>query len=154
MVKFGGPIRSHASFRMSGDSLIPEKITKLLGCKPTLGHKKGDMARTRGGWEYVAHTGSWHLHSEPRNSEDLNGQITEILGRMTADPAVWGILAKEFRMNFFCGLFLRGMNEGLVLSPELLAVLGARGIELSLDIYGPGDEDEDEGPKSSSSHSR
>jgi hypothetical protein len=100
----------------------------------------------------VTSHGGWHLQSEPKDSEDLNGQITEILNQMTPDPAVWAALAKEFRMDFFCGLFLRNYNQGLVLTPGLLSLLGNRGIELSFDIYNNESDDAEVDAPTSSSH--
>ena len=49
----------------------------------------------------------------------------------------------RYDVDLFCGLFMREGNEGLAISSKYLAELGARGIEIGLDIYA-GDDDEQE----------
>jgi hypothetical protein len=65
----------------------------------------------------------------------MNDQIEEILARLTSDLEVWKSIGERLRVDLFCGLFLKGANEGLTLSPRSLSKLGMRGIELNLDIY-------------------
>ena len=55
----------------------------------------------------------------------------------TDDLAVWRRLADRFRVDVFCGFFMRDANEGISVSPLTLKRLGERGIELGLDIYAP-----------------
>ena len=104
------------------------------------------MARTKGeAWGVIfktdrkfgakAHTGQWHLEASDREPEDLDGQVQELLGKLTQDIEVWSALARRFRMDLFCGLFLKSKNEGATLSLETLAALSDRGIELQLDVY-------------------
>jgi len=81
----------------------------------------------------------WRLLAEDREPEDLDGQITELLSRLTSDLEAWRNLASRFRMDLFCGLCLESLNEGVSISPSSLAALGERGIELALDIYGSDD---------------
>ena len=71
---------------------------------------------------------------------DLDGQVTELLQRLTSDLEIWGVLAGRFRVDLFCGLFMDGSNEGFNLSTSALKALGDRGIELALDIYAPPSE--------------
>ena len=52
---------------------------------------------------------------------------------------MWRSITERYGIDLFCGLFMRVGNEGLSLSPQSLAALGRRQIELGLDIYG-GDE--------------
>jgi len=76
----------------------------------------------------------------------LDGQINEILSRMTADLAVWRSITEKYRADLFCGLFMGVSNEGLSISSQPLAALGMRGIELSLDIYAGQDDEGQENP--------
>ena len=64
-----------------------------------------------------------------------DGQIMEIVGQLNQDPEVWASLAKRFRLDIFCGLFMAKRSEGLSLSPEALLALGTRQIELGLCLY-------------------
>jgi hypothetical protein len=77
----------------------------------------------------------WRLCAVAREPEDLDGQIAELLSMMTADLEIWKSIAKKYKVDLFCGIFLRESNEGLSITPESLAALGLRQIELALDIY-------------------
>jgi hypothetical protein len=50
---------------------------------------------------------------------------------------VWASFAGKFDIDFFCGWFMGGSNEGIEVSPQTLLILGERNIALSLDIYAP-----------------
>ena len=78
----------------------------------------------------------WSLHSVDQEPENLDGQIEEILAKVTADIETWQALVRRYRADLFCGLFMEGGNEGLVISSASLVALGERGIELALDVYG------------------
>jgi hypothetical protein len=79
----------------------------------------------------------WSLSSADQEPEDLDGQVEEILGKLTSDMETWQALARRYRLDLFCGLFMRAGNEGLTISPASLLALGQRGITLGLDVYGP-----------------
>ncbi len=93
--------------------------------------------RSKDGRETIAKIGSWVLSSEHRTPEDLDGQVAEILGKLTQDLDVWAQLARRFEIDVFCGLFMRESNEGMTLSAKTVLALGTRGIELGFDIYDP-----------------
>lgn len=126
--------KSVVTFRIFADDLVPSEITALLGCEPTKAYSKGDV-RAKSKTGYIEKTGSWRLRAEDRAPEDIAAQISEILGRMSADPAVWNQLRSKCEMDFFCGVFMGSGNDGLSFPPELLAELSMRGIALNLDIY-------------------
>jgi hypothetical protein len=132
-----GPIsRTRATLRIIGDAVVPTGITRLLGAQPTLARTKGEIwAGAKTGKNNTAHTGQWHLKASDREPEDLDGQVQELLGKLTQDLKVWAALAQQFQIDLFCGLFMQSDNEGATLSPDTLAALGNRGIKLSLDIY-------------------
>lgn len=129
--------KSVATLRIIGDDLVPTDVSRLLNCTPTTATKKGDVIVGKSGLQRIARTGMWSLQSEDRQPENLDGQIEEILGKMTANMEIWQTLARRFRMDLFCGLFMSGGNEGLSISPTSLLSLGQRGIQLGLDVYGP-----------------
>ena len=129
---------SHMSLRVGGEMLIPDEVTRLLGAPPTTSRKKGDVQyHSKDGRETIAKIGLWMLSVEHRTPEDLDGQVAEILGKLTLDLDVWAQLARRFEIDVFCGLFMRESNEGMTLSAKTMLALGARGIELGLDIYDP-----------------
>ena len=123
-----------------GDDLVPVEVTALLGTSPTAAHIKGEtgdhVVGPKVGDVRVARSGIWMLDAADREPEDMNGQIQELLSRMTSDLLVWLSITKRFRVDLFCGLWLTGSESGMTLSPKSLAALGERGIELGLCIYG------------------
>jgi hypothetical protein len=130
--------RSAATLRIVGDDLIPAEVSSLLGCASTTAQKKGEvLIGKKTGTERIARIGMWRLQSTDREPENLDGQIEEILDKVTGDIETWKALTRRFRVDLFCGLFMCGGNEGLAISPSALFALGQRGIELALDVYGP-----------------
>jgi len=131
---------SNIALRIIGDDLMPEEITALPGVSPTTAVIKGEKGKhiigPKVGDVRVARSGMWILEAPDRELEDMNGQIREILSQMTDDLTVWQGITKRYRVDLFCGLFLSGDYGGVTLSPESLAALGERGIELGLCIYG------------------
>lgn len=97
-----------------------EIVNQLLGC-PSDKH-------TRDGWR---------LHAPEAKEADLDQQVAWILARVTDDLEVWRKVTSEYRVDLFVGLFLERPNRGIELSPQTMTQLGARGIRLGLDIYGP-----------------
>ena len=129
--------KSVATLRIIGDDLVPTDVSRVLNCLPTRAQKKGDVIVGKSGIHRIARTGTWSLESEDQQPEDLDGHIEEILGKLTGDMETWQSLARRFHLDLFCGLFMGGENEGLSISATSLLSLGQRGIELSLDVYGP-----------------
>jgi hypothetical protein len=130
--------KSVATLRIRGDDLVPAEVSNLLRCTPTTSQKRGEViVGKKTGTERIARTGMWSLHSVDQESENLDGQIEEILAKLTEDIETWQSLARRHRVDLFCGLFMGGRNEGLAISPASLVALGQRGIELALDVYGP-----------------
>ncbi|SEF24340.1 DUF4279 domain-containing protein [Variovorax sp. NFACC27] len=126
--------RSVATLRVAGDALDPEEITRLLGRSPTRAYRKGD-AIAAGSGTRIATFGHWQLHAKDAEPEDVNRQVAELLARLTQDLQVWSLIARQYRLDLFCGLFMREHNEGVSLSPATLHSLGQRSIKLDLDIY-------------------
>jgi hypothetical protein len=121
-----------------GDELIPTDITNLMGCEPTRSYKKGDIKIGKvTGTERIKKSGMWLLEATIAEPENIDGQIEEILSKLTQDFSIWQTLSKKFTIDIFCGLFMEESNEGLSLSPKTLSALGDRGIEIGFDIYSP-----------------
>lgn len=135
--------RSKATLRIAGDALVPDVVTAALGYAPDEAQVKGQefVGRTTGKVR-VAKFGMWRLAAPETSPGDLDAQIKNILAKLTSDLAVWRGLSTEFEMDMFCGLFMRKENEGLSFSAESLAMLGERGIGLSLDIYDGREEEQ------------
>ena len=133
---------SKTSLRVIGDPLDPDEITKLLGGSPTSAQKNGDIiiGQTTGN-RREAKFRMWRIIASKQSPENLDGQVEEILSQLTDDISVWKNLGSRFRLNLFCGLFMKDSNEGMDISSETLMALGQRGITIGLDIYAPTIED-------------
>ncbi|MHB8923606.1 MAG: DUF4279 domain-containing protein, partial [Thermoleophilia bacterium] len=91
----------------------------------------------------VARTGSWRLHGDLPEKTELEEQVRDLLSKVTNDLAIWNSLAKEFKIDIFCGVFLEDWNRGFDLSPQVLKMLSERGITIRFDIYSYGREEEE-----------
>ena len=130
--------KSVATLRISGDDLVPGEVSILLACSPTRSQKKGEtLVGQRTGLLRIARSGMWSLDCADQEPQNVDKQIEELLAKMTGNIETWQALSKRYRVDFFCGLFMGSGNEGLTISPNSLAALGQRGIELVLDVYGP-----------------
>jgi Domain of unknown function (DUF4279) len=127
---------SVATLRISGDNLDPAEISRRLGCEPSAAQTKGQqLVGKNTGRVRTAVTGMWRLFALEREPEDLDGQIAEILSKLTDDLEVWRSISATYHVDLICGLFMQGSNEGMSISPQSLSALGLRHIELGLDIY-------------------
>jgi hypothetical protein len=100
--------RSVATLRVYGDDLIPDDISRRLGCSPTSSQQKGDVILgKRTGAKRVARTGMWSLHSTDHEPENLDRQIVELLGKVTSEMDVWRDLVQMYRVDLFCGLAVK-----------------------------------------------
>ncbi|MET0332528.1 MAG: DUF4279 domain-containing protein [Dyella sp.] len=131
-----GPFRySQAALRIFSDSLVPEDVSRLLGCEPTISERKGEqIVGQTTGTVRVARTGLWSLQAA-RTEPDLSEQIDELLGKLTSDMRAWAKIRETCRIDLFVGLFMDSGNNGLSVSSAHLLALGERGIELDFDVY-------------------
>jgi hypothetical protein len=132
-----GPIsKSVVCLRIIGDDLIPDEISELLGCQPSSSQEKGEeIINKNNGSKRIAKLGIWTLDTSDCKPDNLNGQLQEIIGKLTCDLRIWEYLNKKYKIDFYCGLFMKDGNEGISISPSNLADIGKRGIELDFDIY-------------------
>lgn len=129
---------SLACLRIWGETLVPDEITRLLGAQPTESRLKGDVKyRSREGRETIAKEGAWFLRADDRAPADVDGQVAEILGKLTEDLATWISVSQRFGVDLYCGWFMKDTNEDIEIAPQTLAALSARGIKLAASIYAP-----------------
>ncbi len=135
--------RSVVTLRIYGDDLDPSEISVLLGHAATKQQVKGEsLVGKVTGHTRIANTGMWRLEVTDAMPENLDRQIAELLGKLTNDRKIWEIISNKYDIDLFCGLFMKVSNEGMSVSAESMKALGARGIELSLDIYSPDESSE------------
>ena len=129
--------RSVVSLRIIGDTLDPDEITGALGAPPSFSQSNGEtLVSSTTGSKRTVKFGMWRLSPPPCEPENLDGQVEEILGKLSTDLNIWLAIGARFRVDLFCGLFMKEGNEGFSISPRTLSALGQRDIELDLDIYG------------------
>lgn len=133
--------RCRAALRIFGDDLVPEELSRLFDHFFTKGWIKGYQYSTSSGAVVVKKTGAWILEAEPSETGDFDGQISQLLSHTNVSLDVWASFAKKFDMDIFCGWFMHEWNEGIVVSPQTLLMLGERNIALSVDIYAPLDDE-------------
>lgn len=123
-----------AALRLWGDDLDSDAVTALLGCAPSRARRRGDV-RSGTGQNHVAKTGSWQIKASDRAGGDLDGQVAELLAKVTGDLSVWRALNDRYRCDLFCGLFVGSGNDMVYLLAATSRMVGERGLELVFDIY-------------------
>jgi hypothetical protein len=126
---------SAACLRLFGDDLEPDEITHILRCAPTAAHRTGEVIRYKSGRERVVKCGNWQLNANKAEPEDINRQVRWLLSQVEPDPDAWKRLTQRFEVDIYCGLFMKRSNEGFSLAPDVMALLGERGIHLGFEIY-------------------
>jgi hypothetical protein len=130
--------RAVATLRIVGEELEPEYVSRLLGCQPTDAVRKGEARigkHTSG--QTSARTGVWRLDATSTEPEDLNAQVSELTSKLTSDLRIWTDLARKYKIDLFCGWFMKEGNEGVDITAHTLEALSSRHIALALDIYAP-----------------
>jgi hypothetical protein len=149
-VWFGGPIEwLSITLRISREDLVPDDVTKLLGCTPDEAQQKGKpVLRKDGTVMRIAKSGAWQLILKPEDTDewDCAEAMMLVLRRLPNGVGLWRRLTKKYKVDFFVGLSMPAKNKGFGLSPEVMKYLGDRGIEAGFDIYYDGKEDAEPAP--------
>jgi hypothetical protein len=132
---------SCAALKIAGDSLEPDAISQLLGCRPTLGFVKGQIEPSKGK-PIVRETGCWQLDAAGQQPGDLDAHVAELFRRVNNDLSAWATLSGEHKIDLWCVYFMGEPDEDVQASAETLKVLGDRGIKLGLRIYSPAKEND------------
>lgn len=134
--------RTTVSLRFFGDDLEPDLLTASLGRAPTSAATKGQVLIGKNtGIARVAKTGKWSLRVDDREPGNLDAQVHELFGTLTADISIWRELVAKYEPDLFVGMFLDRGNEMLAISAETFSLIASRGVSLMLDIYGPATND-------------
>ena len=129
--------RTEVTLQVSGDELDPAWVTSKLGIEPTQAHRKGEAVGKRN----PARTGVWSL-SDTNETRSLEEKLRHLMSLISMDQQGWLVVTRKWRVRAFCGIFLDEWNEGTVISPDILAELAKRRIQLELDVYYAGEPDE------------
>lgn len=147
-VWYGGPIEwFDITLRIMSDDLVPDEITKIMGCEPDESRQKGKpVLREDGTVMRIASFGAWNLTLKPEYTDewDCGEAMMLVLRRLPTSIRLWRRLTKKYKVDFFVGLRMLSENKGFSLSAEVMKYLGDRGIEAGFDIYY--DSEENAGP--------
>lgn len=133
--------RASVTLLISGDSLVPDELTALLGELPNLGVTKGETFRASHGEEIEANTGRWVFGGDWRSPPDLDEQVTELLLALPSGSELWLELTRRFQCWVTVGAYLNDWTGGLTLAPATLKLLAERNLPIDLDLYAPAASD-------------
>jgi hypothetical protein len=136
-------LKTRAMMRICNDDLDPERITCVLGIKPSGTQVKGRPHTRRSGVTSTPTIGGWFLSSEGViNSRDVRRHVDWILGVLAGKEEALRRLQQEEGtwMDIFCYWLSAEGHGGPSLSPAIMRRLGQLELAIGFDIYGPFDD--------------
>jgi hypothetical protein len=126
---------ARATFRITGDMVVPVGITRLVGLDPSRSWSKGDEHRSRSGQVIRRHSGAWTLSFSDR---EMASAVARLLEAVEPRLDAARLAAREADGVMSVGLWWdpAARQGGFTMSSDLfrrLAALGER-----IDIYFPG----------------
>jgi hypothetical protein len=145
-VWFGGhPHGATLCLRFCDDNLDPDEITRLMAHAPTRSQRKGQpVLDSLGQTKRIGRTGSWLLERSLGEQETIEEGIQSLFCELPGDDKIWAALGQRFQVDLLCDVFVRGVNQGFVLSPSVLELLARRGIALGVDVFCKPDKEQAE----------
>lgn len=142
----GNCLIAHATFRVLGDDLDPDVVTRLLGIEPTQALRRDQLVPTATNVRRQE-TGVWLLKSEGKvSSTSLERHLIYLLDRIEPQLAALAayLAAGEATADFFCFWLSATGHGGPILSADVMRRVGATGAELGIDFYGGAAVEDDE----------
>ena len=147
---FGGPMEWFSiTLRISDENLIPDEVSKVMGCEPDESQRKGKpVLREDGTVMRIATFGTWRLTLKPEDTDewDCAEAMMLVLRRLPSAVGLWRRLARKYKVDFFVGLSMPSKNKGLGLPAEVMKYLGDRGIKAGFDVHYDGDSEAEPAP--------
>jgi hypothetical protein len=144
------PDRRQAAFRLIGERLDPDAVTRAIGLVPSSAHRKDEARPVRLRSPELAPwpVGLWSLESADdgeTNRLSMEGHLTYLLDQLEPKAETIRRLCGEqdLRADFYCGYFMHQSNSGFEFSAATLARISALNASLGFDVYGPSSEDGD-----------
>jgi hypothetical protein len=130
----------HATFRLVGERLDPEAITRATGLTPDRAIRKGDPVLSLG--EVVSHrrVGVWLIDSARELSQTDNHLEDHVVWLLELLEPVADVLRRlsgeqGLRADIGCGYFTSRWNSSFGFSAETLGRVAKLGASLVLDMY-------------------
>lgn len=142
----GGGWSNHATFRLTGDRLDPEVVTRMLGTPPSDAGKRGEP-RPRDPTR-VHRTGAWSLESSAVLSEmddHLDDHLRWLLDQIEphARQLEDVVAEQDLVAEFWCVVLMESANVDFELQPETIGRVAALDATLRLDVYAPASVERD-----------
>ena len=140
----------HVSFRISGDDLDPDRLTRLTGLQPTTAYRKGDLRirRQTGQLGGPYQTGMWLISTEEHVEKvgpTLEDHINWLLDRLEPHATELTTVMAELHLeaDFFCGYWQRQWNSAWELSARTVRLIATLEASLAYDAYVDYEDGED-----------
>src|SRR5579883_1691313 len=94
---FGGPVdRWQVALRVYSEELDPDRVSAILGCKPSSAARKN---------AFFPREGRWILKVDSRDcarNDDVDDGLRMLFARLPSTIDVWTTLANMYRVDVFC----------------------------------------------------
>lgn len=134
---------SKATLRIFSKTIDPSEIGKRLGLEATKTHAKGALRSPR--HEAVWPTSMWSLNSPLSDHSDMTDHLRYLLDLLEPKMQALEHLARDCKIDLFCGFSSGNGQGGFVLDPLTLSRLAALKIPITFDLYPPSVSVEDAG---------
>jgi len=82
--------------------------------------------------------GRWSLTIESKDlqeTDDVEDGVKMLLERLPSHPALWASITGLYKVDLFCGLFLRSSSRGFALPAEVSRMLANHYLDIGFDVY-------------------
>lgn len=134
----GNCLIAHATFRVLGQHLDPDEVTRILGVSPTQALRRDQLVPTPTSVRRQE-TGVWLLKSEGKvASTSLERHLLYLLDLLEPRGAALERLRNmaDVTADFFCFWLSATGHGGPIFSADVMRRVAATGAELGIDFYG------------------
>lgn len=126
-----------AALRIIGIDLDPVHLSRLLGLRPDISHRRGDEHRGKGGRRFADFAeGLWSIESSLDPVLSPAAHIEHLLERLEGcEEEMRSLKNQGVKMDLFIGVFGWDGNVGFSLPSSLLKAIGDLGFALDFDLY-------------------
>src|SRR5919109_5056767 len=93
--------KTAVSLTILGQTIQPDEITQLLGCRPTQAAKTGDRIPLSNGKTRLVKIGFWKLDYGVIDAIELDQKIEQLLEPLTSDLKTWDQIAQSGAIELF-----------------------------------------------------
>ena len=142
----GNCLLAHATFRVIGEVLEPDDVTRALGVQPSQALRRDQLVPTATQVRRQD-TGVWLLKSEGMiSSTSLERHLIFLLDQLEPGAAALNELrhSQGLTTDFFCFWMSATGHGGPIFSAEIMQRVAGVGAELGIDFYGGVEDDEED----------